>query len=116
LAKLFKILGEGRLFEEVISYPLAGFVFVGVDGTGTGAWFVIILSTIVSIKKIALKLNKKILEVALALTNVNTTVFNVASLLPVANVLVVVDASSLFVANVLTNQVSTLIFFLFWPE
>jgi hypothetical protein len=36
LVKLFKILGEGRLFEEVISYPLAGFVFVGIDGTGTG--------------------------------------------------------------------------------
>jgi hypothetical protein len=63
LVKLFKILGEGRLFE-VIFYPLAGFVFVGVDGTGTGAWLVIISSTIVSIKKIALKLNKKILEVA----------------------------------------------------
>jgi hypothetical protein len=43
---------------EVISYPLAGFVFVGVDGTGTGAWLVIVSSTIFSIKKRALKLNK----------------------------------------------------------
>jgi hypothetical protein len=41
------------LFE--VFYPLAG-----VDGTGTGAWLVIFSSTIFSIKKRALKLNKKI--------------------------------------------------------
>jgi hypothetical protein len=54
LVKLLKILGEGRLFEEVISYPLAG--FVGADGTGA---LLVIISSSLSIKKATLKSNKK---------------------------------------------------------